>query len=113
MEEKKMNRSAAREQAFILIFEKSFNSDTTIDELVAFLNANPDTKIAIKAYADKATGNAGINKRLSVARAAVVEKALKKAGIAANRIAKEDFGDTVNPYPTPEENRVSVCVVDK
>ena len=84
-----------------------------IDELVAFLNANPDTKVSIKAYADKATGNAKINKRLSVGRAAVVAKALKAAGIAADRISTEDFGDTVNPYPTPEENRVSVCVVDK
>ena len=36
MEDKRSKRSIAREQAFILIFEKSFNADTTINELVDF-----------------------------------------------------------------------------
>ncbi len=33
MSEKKMN---AREQAFIIVFEKSFNSETSFDELIEF-----------------------------------------------------------------------------
>lgn len=31
-----MNRHEAREQSFILIFEKSFNSDITLDELIEY-----------------------------------------------------------------------------
>ncbi len=82
-----------------------------IDAIVKALKENPDTKVSISSYADKATGTYKRNQLLSKNRSAEVEKALVAAGIAADRITTAYYGDTVNPFPTPETNRVSVCVV--
>ncbi len=82
-----------------------------VDAIVKALKENPDTKVAISSYADKATGTAKRNELLSKNRSAEVQKALVAAGIAADRITTAYYGDTVNPFPTPETNRVSVCVV--
>ena len=84
-----------------------------IDEVVAALKENPDTKVRISGYADKATGTARRNMFLSQKRSEVVAQAIQSAGIAKDRITTEYFGDTVNPFETPEENRVAVCVVKK
>ena len=82
-----------------------------IDEVVEALKANPDTKVRVSGYADKATGTAKRNKFLSEKRAEVVAEAIVNAGIDKDRIITEYFGDTVNPFETPEENRVAVCLV--
>lgn len=82
-----------------------------IDEVVEALKANPDTKVRVSGYADKATGTAKRNKFLSQKRAEVVSEAIINAGIDKERIITEYFGDTVNPFETPEENRVAVCLV--
>lgn len=82
-----------------------------IDEVVAALKENPDTKVRVSGYADKATGTAARNKFLSQKRAEIVSKAIMDAGIAKDRIITEYFGDTVNPFETPELNRVAVCLV--
>ena len=34
-------------------------------------------------------------------------------GVAADRITVDYKGDTVQPYTTPEENRVSICVAEE
>ena len=82
-----------------------------IDAIVAALNEHPDAKVSVSSYADKDTGTARRNEFLSKNRSAEVAKALKAAGIAEDRITTAYYGDTVNPFPTPETNRVSVCVV--
>jgi len=82
-----------------------------IDEVVEALKANPDTKVRVSGYADKATGTAKRNQFLSQKRAEVVSAAIAEAGIDKDRIISEYFGDTVNPFDTPEENRVAVCLV--
>lgn len=82
-----------------------------IDEVVEALKANPDTKVRVSGYADKATGTAKRNQFLSQKRAEVVAEAIANAGIDKDRIITEYFGDTVNPFETPEENRVAVCLV--
>ena len=82
-----------------------------IDEVVAAMKENPDTKVRVSGYADKDTGTAARNKFLSQKRAEVVGQAIQNAGIAKDRIITEYFGDTVNPFDTPEENRVAVCLV--
>lgn len=82
-----------------------------IDDVVAALKENPDTKVRVSGYADKATGTASRNKFLSQKRSEVVAKAIQDAGIAKDRIITEYFGDTINPFETPEENRVAVCIV--
>ena len=82
-----------------------------IDEVVEALKANPDTKVRISGYADKATGTAKRNQFLSEKRAEIVAKAIVDAGIDKDRIITEYFGDTINPFETPELNRVAVCLV--
>jgi outer membrane protein OmpA-like peptidoglycan-associated protein len=84
-----------------------------IDEVVEALKDNPDTKVRVSGYADKATGTAKRNMFLSQKRAEVVAQAIIDAGIDKERVTTEYFGDTVNPFETPEENRVAVCVVKK
>ena len=82
-----------------------------IDEVVAALKENPDTKVRISGYADKATGTAKRNQFLSEKRSEIVAQAIIDAGIDKDRIITEYFGDTVNPFETPELNRVAVCLV--
>ena len=82
-----------------------------IDEVVAALKENPDTKVRISGYADKATGTAKRNQFLSEKRSEIVAQAIVDAGIDKDRIITEYFGDTVNPFETPELNRVAVCLV--
>ncbi len=81
-----------------------------IAHVVEILNTYPEALVAISAYADKETGTAKGNMKLSEKRAAVVVNALKDAGIAEDRITSAFYGSEINPYPTPEQNRVSVVV---
>ena len=81
-----------------------------IDRVVNIMKQYLEAVVTISAYADKQTGNPRWNMTLSQRRAEVVAEALKAAGIAANRITTEYFGDTVNPFATAPENRVSVLV---
>lgn len=83
-----------------------------LTSLVEYMEKNPVTKVSITGYADKETGNPRINKTLSEKRANNVAQALKNRGIAADRIVADYKGDTVQPYPVPEENRVSICIVE-
>ena len=83
-----------------------------ISSLVEYLEKNPTAKICITGYADVNTGNATINFKLSEARAKNVAEALKSKGIAADRIKVDFKGDTVQPYSTPKENRVSICITE-
>ncbi|MDE6002537.1 MAG: OmpA family protein, partial [Prevotella sp.] len=63
--------------------------------------------------ADKGTGNAKINKRLSLSRAQTVAKALtNQYKIAASRIKVEAKGDTVQPFAKAIENRVAICIAE-
>ncbi|WP_290554646.1 hypothetical protein [Alistipes sp.] len=48
--------------------------------------------------------------KISKLRAESVATALKKAGIAASRISAEGRGDTAQPFPGVEKNRVSICI---
>ena len=84
----------------------------TIDELVAYMTKYPNAKVVITGYADKKTGNASINDRLSKQRSAAVLKALQAKGIAADRISTDAKGDTIQPFNVNEENRVSICIAE-
>lgn len=83
-----------------------------IDELIEFLKANPDVKVAVCGYADKQTGNYNINQRISERRAKAVAKALTDGGIAAERITVDHKGDTVQPFSSMRENRVVICITE-
>lgn len=81
-----------------------------VNELIAFLKANPSKKVSVKGYADKGTGNANINKRYSEQRVKTVKDLLVKAGISESRITAEAFGDTAQPFSDNDSNRVCICV---
>lgn len=82
-----------------------------VEEIAAYLKANPNARVSITGYADKGTGNATINKNLSVKRANIVAETLKnKFGIAASRITTDAKGDTEQPFSKDEQNRVSICI---
>lgn len=83
-----------------------------VNELAAYLDKYPTCKVYITGYADKATGTAKINRILSEKRAISVAEALKGKGISADRIIVDFKGDTVQPYKTVKENRVSICITD-
>ena len=83
-----------------------------VDEVVAYLNANPEAKVNVTGYADAGTGNDRINDRLAAGRADVVVKALKKAGIAASRISYDSKGARVQPFADNDSNRVSIVIAE-
>ena len=83
-----------------------------IDMLVEYLQKNSSAKVKVTGYADVNTGNSKINKTLSEKRAANVADVLKAKGIISDRIITDSKGDTVQPYKTPEENRVSICIAE-
>ena len=83
-----------------------------VDEVVAYLNANPEAKVNITGYADAGTGNDRINDRLAAGRADVVVKALKKAGVAASRISYDSKGARVQPFADNDSNRVSIVIAE-
>lgn len=88
------------------------NQQAKIAELIAYLEKYPNAKVTIIGYADANTGTPEINSKLSENRAKSVEEALKAKGIVTSRITTDFKGDTVQPYATPEENRVSVCIAE-
>lgn len=88
------------------------DQEVKIDELIVYLNKYPKAKVSIVGYADKKTGNARVNDRLSKERAAAVSKALQAQGITADRITTDAKGDTVQPFSVVEENRVSICIAE-
>ena len=68
-----------------------------------------DTELLLVGSADKATGNAKINQKLSEQRCANVKNVLtSKHGIAEGNIECQPEGDTNNIFDTPAKNR---CVV--
>ncbi len=83
-----------------------------VNEVVNFLKQNPNAKVSITGYADRGTGNAVINSRLSKQRANAVFAELVKRNIAANRIIKDAKGDTVQPFAVNDQNRVVICIAE-
>ena len=83
-----------------------------IEKLAEFMKNHADCKVTICGYADKQTGNADINERLSKNRAEAVATMLKEKGIDNQRITIDYKGDTVQPFATIEENRVSICIAE-
>jgi outer membrane protein OmpA-like peptidoglycan-associated protein len=78
---------------------------------VQWLKENPAVHIAITGYADVQTGRHAHNLRLSENRVNAVKDFLTAAGIAPERILSDYKGDTVQPFPVNEQNRVVVSLV--
>ena len=103
-----------RRDIFFLI-NKAVIRDTEaskVKDIVAYLNENKDAKVQVTGYADAGTGNDKINDRLAAQRADAVVKALKDAGIAADRITFDSKGARVQPFADNDSNRVSICIAE-
>ena len=101
-----------RENIFFRIGSSQIRTteEAKVGALVEYLKANPEANVEILGYADAATGSHAVNLKISKLRAESVAAALKKAGIAASRISAEGRGDTAQPFPGVEKNRVSICI---
>jgi outer membrane protein OmpA-like peptidoglycan-associated protein len=84
-----------------------------IDSLAKFLNENPSANVSIVGYADKDTGTATVNQKISERRAAKVAAALVDRGIDSSRITTAAKGDTVQPFSANDENRVAICIAQQ
>lgn len=85
------------------------NQEINIYNAAKFFQDNLDKDIVITGYADKATGNPTINKKLSERRADAVAKILiEKYGIAPTRITTQASGDKVQPFQIDAWNRVVI-----
>ena len=103
-----------RRDIFFLI-NKSVIRDSEaskVNDIVAYLNENKDAKVQVTGYADAGTGNDKINDRLAAQRADAVVKALKDAGIAADRITFDSKGARVQPFADNDSNRVTICIAE-
>jgi outer membrane protein OmpA-like peptidoglycan-associated protein len=65
--------------------ELNGRSHYNIQELAAYLQANPERKVLVEGFTD-ATGSDALNQRLSEHRADAVANALRRQGVAAQRI---------------------------
>ena len=83
-----------------------------ISSLIEYLEKHPAAKVSVTGFADVNTGNTRINSELSKKRANNVAEILKNKGVTTDRIMIDSKGDTVQPYATPEENRVSICIAE-
>lgn len=96
----KINKTVAEEQ-----------ERAKVAELAAYMVKYPDCKVTLTGYADKGTGNAKINLRLSEGRVNYVANLLRSEyNIDADRIYTEFKGDTEQPFADNDSNRVTVCL---
>jgi len=85
------------------------NQDINIFNAARYLQDNPGVHVTVTGYADKSTGTAAVNQRLSEQRAQAVAKVLiDKYNISPSRITTKASGDKEQLFPTDEWNRVVV-----
>lgn len=72
------------------------------------IKANPGKKYKIAGYADKATGSAKLNQKLSEARAKAVYDALIQEGVSASQLEMAANGGTDNMFGKDKLNRVVI-----
>ncbi len=86
--------------------------DAKLVTLAEWMKANPDFTVSLVGYADKETGTAKGNERLSANRARVVKERLEKLGVDGSRIMSAYKGDTVQPFAENAKNRVVICTLE-
>ena len=81
-----------------------------VEKLAEWMKANPDFSVVLVGYADKETGTANGNMKLSQSRVEKVKAMLVKLGIEPSRV--EYKGDTVQPFAENAKNRVVTCTLE-
>jgi len=85
------------------------NQDISIYNTAEYMKANSGAKVKIVGYADKQTGTADYNMKLSEKRAKNVAKALiEKYNISSDRVTVEWKGSSEQPYKENAWNRVAI-----
>lgn len=85
------------------------NQEINIYNAAKYLQDNSKLNVTVTGYADKSTGSAAINQRLSEQRAkAVADILINKYGIDKSRITTEASGDKVQPFQIDAWNRVVI-----
>lgn len=85
--------------------------DEKLVKLAEWMKAHTDFTVDIVGYADKKTGNAAINMRVSEKRANAVKDRLISLGVPAARINATFVGDTVQPFAENAKNRAIICTL--
>lgn len=89
------------------------NQEISIYNTAEYLKNNPSAKVKVVAYADKKTGTAAYNEKLSEKRAKNVANALiNQYNIDSNRVSVDWKGSSEQPYTTNEWNRVAIFIAD-
>lgn len=89
------------------------DQEISIFNTAQYLKENPTAKVKVVGYADKKTGTASYNEKISERRAKAVANALiNNYGISKDRVAVEWKGDTVQPYSENAWNRVAIFYAD-
>lgn len=84
-----------------------------IYNVAEYMKQNPDVKVTITGYADKDTGTADYNQRLSERRArAVYNTLVNDYGISPNRLSMVAEGSAQQPYDTNSWNRIVIFSQD-
>ncbi len=86
--------------------------DEKLVKLAEWMKANADFTVSIVGYADKGTGTAQVNDKISARRAQVVKERLEKLGVDSSRISASHKGDTVQPFAENDKNRVVICTLE-
>ncbi|MDR0824566.1 MAG: OmpA family protein [Prevotella sp.] len=85
------------------------NQEVSIYNTAKYLQDNPNKNVKIVGYADKKTGSASVNQKISEKRAKnVADVLIKKYNINSNRVKVEWKGDTEQPYAENAWNRVAI-----
>ena len=85
------------------------NQDISIYNTAEYLKANPNAKVKIVGYADKNTGTAAYNLKLSEKRAQnVAQSLISKYKISSDRVTTEWKGSSEQPYKENAWNRVAI-----
>ncbi|MDU1903253.1 MAG: OmpA family protein [Dysgonomonas sp.] len=85
------------------------NQEISIYNTAEYLKANPNAKVKVVGYADKQTGTAAYNMKLSEKRSRNVAKVLvDKYKISSDRVQVEWKGSSEQPYKENAWNRVAI-----
>lgn len=89
----------------------SYGQEVNYVNIVNYLDSNPESKIRLEGYGDRAIGTADDNMKVSIKRIEHVRSTLiKKYDISPDRIEAYAIGSTSQPYEENSWNRVVVVV---
>lgn len=109
-------RKLSERQVVIFYIKRMHNilpdKDELLMEMAEFTKTHKTSRIVLKSYADKGTGNYELNQMYSRNRMEEVKKHLiEQYGIAPEQIEASYYGDTVQPFEENDKNRCSIITV--